>query len=138
MANFTTETAVRDKFQTTDTTLIPSGLVTQSITDAHTEIIRYLDPIFDTSPTDDGVVLGETLLAGAHLLRSLSSKEAVEQKRVSVGSARIETGPRHKALTEQADTAERRAWSTLEIYLLELPPQIILSPTISTPVLGEE
>ena len=71
MANFTTETQVRDAFQLTNTTTVPTALMTQSMNDAHEEILRVLDPSVDTVTPEAGLVSGETILAGAHVLRSL-------------------------------------------------------------------
>ena len=110
MAAFTTESAVRDKFQLTDTTLVPSALVTGSINDAHEIVLRFLDPVFDVPSPDAEVVLGETLLSGAHLLRSLSSSEAFTQKRLTIGGQRIDVARRFEALNDAADSAEEQAW----------------------------
>jgi hypothetical protein len=138
MPNFATEAGVREKFQLTDTTLIPADWVTNAIDDAHTELLLALDPVHDTGSPPDALVLGETLLAGAHLLRSIASKHAFDQKRVSVGGNRIEEGRRFDALTVMADAAESRAWDILEPYLVPRPPRAVLVPSGSTPIFGED
>jgi hypothetical protein len=138
MANFTTESDVRDKFQLTDTTLVPSALVTGSIDDAHTELLRYLDPIHDVPSPDNALVMGETLLAGAHLYRSLASHDAFDLKRLSLGGQRIEDGERFRALMIIAEASADCAWMLLEPYLLEQPPREVFDVNASTPVLGEE
>ncbi len=138
MANFTTESVVRTKFQVEDSTLVPSSLVTASIDDAHDELMRFLDPEVDTGNPEDGLVLGETLLAGAHLFRSLASKDAFDQKHVSIGGQDIAEGDRFAALTETADKAETQAWAMLEPYLAAAPTRTPADTTESTEVLGEE
>lgn len=138
MANFTTESQVRAKFHLTDTTLVPADWVTASITDAHTELLRYLDPAFASGTPDDALVLGETLLAGAHLYRSLAAKQAFDQKRVSAGGQRIEEADRLDALETIARIAEEQAWHFLEPYLLEHPGRLALEASDSVPVLGED
>ncbi len=138
MANFTTEQAVRDAFQLTDTTLVPATLVEQSIDDAHTEILRRLDAAYDVPSPAAALVLGETLLAGARLLRSLAAKSANEMKDLSIGGKRVESGKRFEALHDAADSAEQEAWKHLEPYMLARSPRSVLIVTDSTPVLGEE
>lgn len=138
MANFTTEAEVREKFQLTDTTLVPSSLVTSSIDDAHTEVLRHLDPQYDTGSPEDALVLGETLLAGSHLMQSLASKEAFTQKHVTVGGSRLEPGKRFEALTSASSTARDQAWQALEPYLSERSSRQVAEVTETTPVLGEE
>jgi hypothetical protein len=138
MANFTTESAVRMKFQLTNTTQVPSDLVTVGMDDAHTELLRFLHPDVDTVSPEDGLILGETLLAGAHVLRSLASSDAVEQKHLVVGGQRIEEGNRFQSLMTMAEQAARLAWETLEPYLLAGPPRSVGAVTITTPVLGED
>ncbi|MBI4556566.1 MAG: hypothetical protein HY706_03200 [Candidatus Hydrogenedentes bacterium] len=135
---FTTEQNVRDKFQLNDTTLVPSVLVNASITDAHTELLRFLDPLYNADPPEDAIVVGETLLATAHLFRSIAGKDAAEQKRVSIGSQRLEEGSRFAALMSVAALVEKQAWYLLEPYLLEVPPHTIASATDSQPILGED
>ena len=138
MAGFTTEADVRLKFQLADTTLVPATLVTSAIDDAHEEVLRYLDSSVDTVSPDEGLVLGETLLAGAHVYRSLAAKDAFEQKYVSIGGQRLEGGERIAALTVIADLSEVQAWYMLEPYLEALPPRKCAGVTATEPVLGDE
>ncbi len=138
MANFTSESEVRQKFQLNDTTLVPSSLVTASIDDAHTELLRFLDPEYDTGSPEDGLVMGETFLAGAHLFRTLASKEGFEQKHLMIGGHRIEEGERFTALMTLASVTDEQAWYVLEPYLLDWPGRSVADATDSTPVLGEE
>ena len=138
MAVFTTESAVRDKFQLTDTTLVPSALVTGSIDDAHKIVLRFLDPVFDVQSPDAEVVLGETLLSGAHLLRSLSSSEAFTQKRLTIGGQRIDVARRFEALNDAADSAEEQAWHVLEPFVLARPASKVADVTDTTPIVEED
>jgi hypothetical protein len=138
MADFTTEADVRLKFQLVDTTLVPTTLIEAAIDDAHEEVLRYLDSSVDTEPPDEALVLGETLLAGVHLFRSLASKDAFDQKHVSIGGQRLEGGGRFAALTAIAERTEVQAWYMLEPYLEELPPRKCAGVTATEPVLGDE
>ena len=138
MANFTTEADVRLKFQLTDTTLTPAALVEQSIEDAHAEVLRYLNPEYASGPPDAALTLGETLLAGSHALRSLAAKDAFDQKRVSIGSQRIEEGARFASLLRTASEAEEQAWAILGPYLAAYPGRDVAAVTMSVNVLGEE
>ena len=138
MAIFTSESAVRDKFQLTDTTLVPSALVTGSIDDAHEIVLRFLDPVFDVPSPDAEVVLGETLLSGAHLLRSLSSSEAFTQKRLTIGGQRIDVARRFEALNDAADSAEEQAWHVLEPFVLARPASKVVDVTQTTPIIEED
>ncbi len=137
MAAFSTESDVRLKFQLEDTTLVPSNLVVKSIDDAHEVVLRHLDPDVDTGSPEVALVSGETLLAGALLLHSLSVNDAFVQKNVSVGGNRISEGGRFDALRAAAGTAEEQAWYLLQPYLVDEPARLLLGVTDTRPVLGE-
>ncbi|HIJ74646.1 MAG TPA: hypothetical protein HPP83_11150 [Candidatus Hydrogenedentes bacterium] len=138
MANFTTEAQVREKFQLNDTTLVPSSLIEAGIDDAHDELLRFLDPVFAEGTPDDALVMGETLLAGAHLFRTLASGEAFGQKHVAIGGQRVEEGARFGTLMAVATEAEKQAWYLLEPYLADRPSREVAAATDGTPILGEE
>ena len=138
MADFTTEALVRLRFQLNDTTLVPTTLIDQAIDDAHTELLRFLDPDVDTVTPEDALVMGETLLAGSNALRMLASSEAFGQKKLSIGGRRIEESDRFKALSELADISATQAWYILEPYAVERPSKTPAGVTDTTPVLGEE
>ena len=138
MAEFTTESLVRDTFHLHDTVQVPATLFERAIADAHAVLLRYLDPAYDSDPAPDGLVLGETLLAGAHLFNALAAEEAFKQKQVALGTQRIDAGARFKALEAVADDAAMRAWDALEPYLRERPAHSALIATATTPVLGED
>lgn len=138
MADFTTADKVRMKFQLDDTTLVPDALIDASIDDAHFELLRFLDAEVDVDTPEEALIMGETLLAGVHLYRSLASKDAFKQKHSTVGSQRIEEGRRFASLMMVASTVEEQAWYILEPYLAEVPYRYVLSTTDSLPILGEE
>ncbi|MBI5093496.1 MAG: hypothetical protein HZB26_13775 [Candidatus Hydrogenedentes bacterium] len=137
MANFTTETAVRLKFHWHDTTLVPATLVQAGIDDAHTEILRFLDPVYGAGPADDALEMGETILAGANVARALAAQEASVQKRVTIGGQRVEEGARFTSLMALANVAETQAWYLLEPYLRDRAPRTESTTTDTQPVLGE-
>ncbi len=138
MAVFTTESAVREKFQLTDTTLVTAALVTGSINDAHEIVLRFLDPVFDVPSPGAEVVLGETLLSGTHLLRSLASSEAFTQKRLTIGGQRIDVARRFEALNDAADSAQEQAWQVLEPFVLARPAPKVADVTKTTPIIEED
>jgi hypothetical protein len=120
MANFTDESRVRLKTQLTDTAKVPQELVTRSINDAHAEILKRLDPVYDVQPPDENLVRGETLLAAAYLLRSLSSGAAFDIKELRILDETVGETGKHKALMALAEGFERDAWEVLSDFL---PPQ---------------
>lgn len=137
MAAFITENDVREKFQLTDTTLIVSSLVARNINDAHLVVLRFLDPQFDTPTPDAALVLGETLLAGAYLLRSLASSQAFQRKKLTVGGQQLDVARRYEAMVEHADAAETQAWHVLEPFLQAKPADRVAGVTDSQPVIEE-
>ena len=136
MPAFTTEAAVRLKFQIEDTA-VSAALVEQSIADAHTEVLARLDPATDTENPDDALVLGETLLAGAHLLAALASCDAFTARPIALGGQRVEAGQRFASLLAIAAKARREAWRTLAPYLAAHPPTLAGTATESTAILGD-
>ena len=138
MPNFTTEAEVRLAFQVADTALVTPGLVNQAIANAHAELLQRLDPAFDTDPPDTVLILGETLLSGAHLFRSLAARDAFEQTAIAIGGQRIEPGQRFAALTAMSEQAERLAWQALAPFLKRVPARQLLDATETQPVLGRE
>jgi len=138
MAVFTTETRVREKFGLNDVTLVPASLVESAIADAHAQVLRVLDPAFDTNPAEEGVAMGETLLAGAHLFRTLASGQAFGQRQLTLGSQRIDEGRRFETLMAVAAGAEAEAWDALAAYMVGLPSLGAGDITATTPILGEE
>lgn len=117
MAAFTTEARVRLTMQVEDTTVATSALVTQSIDDAHTLVLARLDDGVDLETPVEALVLGETLLAGAQLLRSLAGRAASQGRTVRVGGQQLETGRQFAALRQLAVETEAAAWETLAPFL---------------------
>lgn len=138
MASFAVEAAVRRKFQLEDAAVVSAELVQASIDDAHLLLIARLDPEVDTVSPPDAVVLGETLLAGACLLASLASKDAAEQRELTIGGQRIGPGKRFASLMAMSSKAERRAWEALAPYLAAAPGETPARVTDSQAVLGAE
>ncbi len=138
MANFATEADVRLKFQVEDAAVFPTALVTGSIDDAHEEVLRRLDSGVDVQSPPVALVLGETLLAGAHLLRSLASRNATVRQEVTVGGQRIADGDRFASLMAMASRAEKQAWRTLEPFMAARPGLQLGSATDCVPVWGEK
>ncbi len=118
MANFTDEGRVRLKMQLTDSAKVPQELVTRSIDDAHAEILKRLDPAYDVTPPDENLVRGETLVAGAYLLRSLASGAAFDIRGLRILNETVSATDKHKALATLADRFEREAWEILADFLL--------------------
>lgn len=136
MANFATETDVREKLQLDDPVQVPSLLITRSIDDAHVLIVRRLDSTKVGSPPDPELVLGETLLAGAHAMRSLAVRAARRRKQVTIGGSRVEPSERDTRLLALADAIESQAWDVLEPFLRWRSRRTLLRLSDSQPVLG--
>lgn len=137
MAWFSSEAAVREKFQVADTAVVSLGLVERSLTDAHAAIARRLSLDADTQTPAEGLVLGETLLAGAYVLRSLASKSAAAVPRdVRIGGNQVVTGERFALLMPAAEAAEREAWEALEPFLKPLDGVACAVVSDTLPVLG--
>jgi hypothetical protein len=89
MAAFTTESAVRLRFQVADTTQMATEIVTAAINEAHDSLLRWLQTEWIDAVPPIGLVLGETLLAGARLFRLLAAKEAFDCRDVRVGNQQV-------------------------------------------------
>lgn len=137
MATFTDEAAVRLHFQWADTVFVPSDLIVQTIADAHDAILARLRPEFIVNPPSS-LILGETLLAGAHVLLTLASRDAFEQKQVTIGGQRIEGGKRFDALLVLADRSEQQGWDVMASCLMPIPWGPIAAVTNAESILGEE
>lgn len=138
MSEFTNETNVRIKTQLEDTTRVPATLVEASVTDAHNAILRKLDPVYDTEPAADDIVRGETLLAGAYLLKSVASGAAFSARDLRLGDRYIEEGERHDAMLKMADRFEEEAWNVLEPFTVPATDGFHADATSTAEILGEE
>ena len=136
MAAFTDEARVRLQFQLQDTVAVPDALITQTIADAHDAILARLRTEYTMNPPES-VVLGETLLAGSHALLMLASRDAFEQKQVTIGGQRIESGNRFDALLAMAERAEDRGWEVMAPYLVPIPWGPVADVTNREAISGE-
>lgn len=138
MATFATELDVRTKFLLSDPAAVPAELVLASLNGAHEELLRYLDPAYAEGTPDGRLVLGEILLAGAHLYRSFAGKDAFDQKQVTLGGQRVDAGKRFEALTSFSTLLETSAWYMVEPYLQQRPPRAPVATTDTVSVLGTD
>ena len=116
MAAFTTEELLRVKFQLDNLAEVTTELIAASIEDAHTVVVGHLrDECLEEPPAL--VIVAETLLAGAALLRSLSARLALDRREVRLAGHQLETGKRFPALVAVAQTAEEEALRLLTPWL---------------------
>lgn len=116
MAAFTTEETVRLKFQLDNVPEATTELVTASIDNAHSVVLERIREEYLEAPPES-VVVAETLLAGAALLRSLSSRLALDKREVRLAGHQLETGKRFPALLAVATVAEEEALRLLTPWL---------------------
>ncbi|MCD6287849.1 MAG: hypothetical protein J7M12_01915 [Candidatus Hydrogenedentes bacterium] len=139
MAEFTDESAVRVKTQLTDTVHAPTELIETSITDAHNALLERLDPRYaDAVPVEAELIRGETLLAGAYLLRSVAAGASVRARDLRLGDRYIEEGNRYAAMSRMADRFEKEAWETVSRFLVPLAGGFGAAATRTEPILGED
>ena len=131
---YATESDIRIRFQIYDTVMVPSDLVTTCLDEAHRELLRFLDPVYDETPTEAPIITGEVLLAGARVFRAVAAKDAMERQDLQIGSHRIRPSGRADALAAIAVIAEKDAWYLLEPYLLATPAHMMATVTHSTPI----
>lgn len=116
MAAFTTEELLRVKFQLDNLAEVTSELITTSIEDAHSIVVgRIREACLTELP--ESVIVAETLLAGAALLRSLSARLALDRREVRLAGHQLETGKRFPALVAVAAAAEKEAFELLTPWL---------------------
>jgi len=133
---YATEAQVRVRLQLNDTESAPDALITACLEEAHDELLRFLDPAYDMAPIEAAVVTGETLLAGARVMRALAAGDAARQQDLQIGNHRIRPSGRAEVLSTLAAMMEKDAWYMLEPYLTALAPQVPAKATDTTPVLG--
>ena len=136
MGTVALESEVRLRTQANDTTAVPTALVDVAMEDANTILVQHLVADAYDAPVDDAVVLGETLLSCALLLRSLASAAAVSGESVRVGGQSLERGKRFAELQRMAAGFEAEAWEVLGAHAVALPGESA-SVTESHPVMGE-
>lgn len=113
---FTDEARVREHTGLQNTTRVPAALVQQRIDDAHETLLKDLDAAYLNS-TDPALILGETELASANLLRSLAARISVNENHVSTAGLSQGTSQRTENLRALADEEEDRAWQRLRPFL---------------------
>jgi hypothetical protein len=136
MSTFAAEADIRLRFQWNDTETVPDELVSMCLSEAHAELVRFLDPVYEMAPIEPAIVTGEILLAGARVMRALAARDASEQQDLQVGNQRIRPAGRSDALIAMAVIAEKDAWYLLEPYLMVVPTHAPMKVTDSTPILG--
>ncbi|MCC6144866.1 MAG: hypothetical protein IT368_13755 [Candidatus Hydrogenedentes bacterium] len=134
---FTDETTLRTRFQIPDESTASTALINASIEDAHTHLLRFLDPQYDLPEPDPQLVFGETLLAGAYVLRTLAAGDAAAQQDITIAGQRISPGNRFAALMTLAEKAEVNAWPILAPFLLPKPGIPLAMTTDTIPILGD-
>lgn len=137
MATFTNETRVREKLQLADTETVSSTLVLRSIDDAHEKILPILDSTVDPQSPEEALIMAETLLAGAELMRSLAAKGAHDLRNLRIGGQQIDEEQRFRALMVMSRELEKDGWRLLEPYVKPRPSRSIAKVTNTIPVLGE-
>ena len=137
MAAFTSEVLVREKFQSTDTSLVTVAAVAAAIDDAHTELIARLDPAYDTVPRRMVSCSGKRSSRARTCCMPWRRAMRLAQRAVTIGGQRVEGGARFAGLMAMARQAERHAWERLSPYLLDIPTQAVARVTDSQPILGE-
>jgi len=116
MAAFTSEETVRLKFQLDNVAEATTALVGACIDNAHSMVLGRVREGYVESPPES-VVIAETLLAGAALLRSLSARLALDKREVRLAGHQLETGKRFPALLAVAAAAEEEAFHLLTPWL---------------------
>lgn len=134
---FATEAQVRLRLQLNDAEAVPDALISACLEEAHDELLRFLDPVYDMAPIETPIVTGETLLAGARVLRAIAAGDAAKQQDLQIGSHRIRPSGRAEILSTLAAMTEKDAWYVLEPYLTALAPSQPAAVTDSQEVLGE-
>ena len=116
MAAFTSEETVRLKFQLDAVPEATTALIEASITHAHGIVLEHIREDCIEEPPEP-IIVAETLLAGAALLRSLSARLALDRREVRLAGHQLETGKRFPALLAVATTAEEEALHLLTPWL---------------------
>ena len=113
---FTDETTIRTHTGWQNTDLVPSGLITQRIQNAHAALLVEIDPAYHES-TDPLLILAETELATAYLLRSLATEAGFEERDLRTSNLTLRAGARVENLNELAGAEEASAWRHARPFL---------------------
>lgn len=137
MAAYTDAAQVRLRFLMTDEVAVPGELIAARIDDAHAVVLAEIDPAFAAmDPPPEALMVGETLLAGARVLRSLAMRAAQRQGTQRLGTQTDDTRTRMQALFDAARLAEKEGWLVLAPYLVPRGRVRPLRAAATTPVLG--
>ncbi len=115
---FTNESTVRAHTQLLDDEKFPKELIVGRINDAHSIILRDLNPIYANS-NDQLLILAETELTAAFILRSLAAKSAVDTRQVRLPDVYYRESGKTINLIEASDKEEQSAWAHLAPFLKE-------------------
>lgn len=113
---FTDEDTIRTHTGWQNTDLVPSGLITQRIENAHAALLLEIDPAYQES-TDALLILAETELATACLLRSLATEAGFEDRDLRTANLTMRAGSRVENLRELADVEEASGWRHARPFL---------------------
>ncbi len=113
---FTSEVMIRTHTGWQDTDLVPSALITQRIENAHAALLLEIDAAYQSS-TDALLVLAETELATAFLLRSLATEAGFEDRDLRTANLTLRAGSRVEKLSELAELEETSAWRHVRPFL---------------------
>ena len=114
--SFTDEAVIRTHTGWDNTDLVTSGLIEQRLEDAHAVLLAELDPEY-LSSADPLLILAETELVTAFLLRSLASESGFEDRDLRTVNLTIRAGTRVRNLAELADSEEASAWRHARSFL---------------------
>lgn len=105
---FSDESLIRTHSGWANTSLVPSSLVVQRLEDAHQVLLSALHPDYLQSE-DPRLVLAETELATAFILRSLATEAGFEDRDIRTTQITLRAGSRVRNLIELADNEESLA-----------------------------
>lgn len=113
---FTDENTIRTHTGWQNTDLVPSGLITQRIENAHAALLMEIDPAYQES-IDPLLSLAETELATAYLLRSLATEAGFEDRDLRTANLTLRAGSRVENLSDLAEAEEVSAWRHARPFL---------------------
>lgn len=107
---FSDENLIRIHSGWNNTDLVTASLVAQRLADAHQVLLSALHPDYLAS-NDPRLILAETELATAFILRSLATEAGFEDRDIRTTQLTLRAGPRVRNLLELADSEESLAWN---------------------------
>jgi ATP-dependent protease HslVU (ClpYQ) peptidase subunit len=125
---FTTEADVRNHLGGIGTDVVSSDAIDQAIDEAHEDLSRDLKEEYAGS-TDAVLAQAEMELATAYLLRSLASREALEENEIDSPMLRVGSGKKFAHLTARAEYEECIARGRLAPFLVSPPERFCFEMT---------